>query len=134
LSTNRSFRPPPSPPQTLQLYWRRGRRLDFLLFGTGFSLAVVYHWLHMHPDGIAAARLLGLPGATWRGLDILMAQALLARTLGHALNVQSPLGKLTANLVFPATLLAYAHLLADGVLTLGVASRVRPPCCSAPLL
>ena len=33
-----------------------------------------------------------------------------------------------ANLVFPAALLIYAHLLADGVLTLGIASKVGTLC------
>lgn len=51
-------------------------------------------------------------------------QGLLARTCGHALGARLPLTRLLANLVFPASLLAYAHLFADGVLTLGVASRV----------
>ena len=37
-------------PQTLQLYWRRGRYADFVLFFTGFVLALIYHWLHMHPE------------------------------------------------------------------------------------
>lgn len=37
-------------PQTLQLYWWRGRYADFVLFFTGFALALIYHWLHMHPE------------------------------------------------------------------------------------
>ncbi|KAL4423051.1 hypothetical protein ABPG77_002085 [Micractinium sp. CCAP 211/92] len=110
--------------QTLGLHWRRGRYLDFYLFLTGFLLAIVYHVLHMHPEGIAKAEFLGLSGATWRGLDILMAQALLARTCGHALGARLAPTRLLCNLVFPASLLVYAHLFADGVLTLGVASRV----------
>ncbi|KAI7839621.1 hypothetical protein COHA_006621 [Chlorella ohadii] len=95
---------------TLQLHWRRGRYADFVLFNTGF--------------GIANAHFLGLPGSTWRGLDILMAQALLARTLGHAVGARSAPIHVLSNLVFPAALLGYAHLLADGVLTLGFASKV----------
>ena len=75
-------------------------------------------------QGIAGAQLLGLPGSTWRGLDILMAQALLARTLGHALGARSPLLRGLSNLAFPATLLAYTHGLAGGILTLGFASKV----------
>lgn len=51
-------------------------------------------------------------------------QGLLARTCGHALGARQALTRFLANLVFPASLLAYAHLFADGVLTLGVASRV----------
>lgn len=109
---------------TLQLYWWRGRYADFVLFFTGFALALIYHWLHMHPEGIANAHFLGLPGSTWRGLDILMAQALLARTLGHAVGACSTPIHILSNLVFPAALLGYAHLLADGVLTLGFASKV----------
>lgn len=44
--------PPITPclPQTLQLHWRRGRYADFVLFNTGFVLALIYHWLHMHPE------------------------------------------------------------------------------------
>ncbi|PRW44398.1 derlin-3 isoform X1 [Chlorella sorokiniana] len=109
---------------TLQLHWRRGRYADFVLFFAGFALALIYHWLHMHPEGIANAHFLGLPGSTWRGLDILMAQALLARTLGHAVGARSTPIHILSNLVFPAALLGYAHLLADGVLTLGFASKV----------
>lgn len=76
-------------------------------------------------QGIASAQLLGLSGPTWRGLDILCAQALLARTLGHAVGAQSSLLlSCLSNLVYPASLLVYAHLLADGVLTLGFASKV----------
>ena len=60
--------------QTLQLFWRRRRFPDFALFLIGFLLAVIYHHLHMHPEGIAGAQLLGLSGPAWRGLDILMAQ------------------------------------------------------------
>lgn len=76
------------------------------------------------PQGIANTELLGISGPTWRGLDILMAQALLARTLGHALGARSGAVQALANLVFPAVLLGYTHLLADGVLTLGFASKV----------
>lgn len=36
--------------QTLGLYWRRRRYLDFYLFLIGFLLAIVYHVLHMHPE------------------------------------------------------------------------------------
>ena len=51
-------RPPPSPSsspapplvQTLALYWRRRRFLDFSLFLVGFGLAGIYHWLHMLPE------------------------------------------------------------------------------------
>lgn len=80
--------------------------------------------LSARAQGIANAHFLGLPGSTWRGLDILMAQALLARTLGHAVGARSTPIHILSNLVFPAALLGYAHLLADGVLTLGFASKV----------
>jgi hypothetical protein len=40
----------PHCPQTLQLHWRRGRYADFVLFFAGFALALIYHWLHMHPE------------------------------------------------------------------------------------
>lgn len=63
------------------------------------------------------------PCSTPSGLPV--SQALLARTCGHAVGARSPATQLLSNLVFPACLLTYAHLLADGVLTLGVASRVR---------
>lgn len=53
-----------------------------------------------------------------------MAQALLARTLGHALGARTGLVHFLSNLAFPSTLLVYAHLLSDGVLTLGFASKV----------
>lgn len=97
------------------------------MFSIGFALAVIYHYLHLHPEGIAAAQLLGLPGPTWRGLDILCAQALIARTVGHVLNVQSTVGKVISNLAFPVANLTYAHLLANGVLTLAFASKVGLP-------
>ena len=51
-------------------------------------------------------------------------QALLARTMGHAVGARSTFISTLSNLVYPATLLAYAHLLADGVLILSVASKV----------
>ena len=51
-------------------------------------------------------------------------QALLARTMGHAVGARSTLISSLSSIVYPAALLAYAHLLADGVLTLGVASKV----------
>jgi len=76
-------------------------------------------------QGIANAELLGISGPTWRGLDILMAQALLARTCGHAVGASTPIPQFLANLVFPTTLLVYAHGMAGGVLTLGFASKVR---------
>lgn len=72
--------PPLSMPQTLALHWRHRRYADFALFSCGFILAIIYHWLHMHPEGIANAQLLGLPGSAWRGLDILCAQV--SSTLG----------------------------------------------------
>jgi hypothetical protein len=75
-------------------------------------------------QGIGAASLLGLPGSTWRGLDILTAQALLGRTLGHAVGARSPITRAIANQAYPATLLVYTHVVADGVLTLGFASKV----------
>ncbi|PSC69896.1 serine threonine [Micractinium conductrix] len=109
--------------RTLGLFWKRGRYLDFSVFLVGWVLAMIYHYLHMHPEGIAGAHFLGLSGPTWRGLDILCAQALLARTCGHAVGARSVATQALANLVFPVGLLAYAHGLADGVLTLGVASR-----------
>lgn len=170
--------------KTLAIHWRCQRYSDVVVFAVGTLLAVIYHWLHMHPEvraasgacyrcrcrcchrrrataaavaaaerlllsrccrthrgptllhappvaaqGIANTELLGLPGSAWRGLDILMAQGLLARTLGHAVGARTGLVLFLANLAFPATLLSYAHLLAGGVLTLGFASKVggRPP-------
>lgn len=56
-------------------------------------------------------------------LSTFVTQALLARTCGHAVGARSVATQALANLVFPVGLLAYAHGLADGVLTLGVASR-----------
>ena len=42
------------------------------------------------------------------------------------MGVRSTPLRLLSNAVFPAALLGYAHLLADGVLTLGFASKVGP--------
>lgn len=52
-----------------------------------------------------------------------MAQALLARTLGHAVGARTGILRFLSNLLFPASLLLYSHLLADSVLTLGFASK-----------
>eukprot|EP00887_Chlorella_sp_A99_P004880 scaffold4.g4880.t1 len=106
---------------TLGLYWRRRRWGDFVAFGTGFLLAVIYHIAHMHPLGLGRARVLGLPGPAWRTLDILTAQMLLARTLGHALGVRTSLLAVACNLLFPTALMAYGHIV--GRLTLGMASK-----------
>ena len=78
-SPSRTPTAPPPAVQTLQLYWRRRRFTDFALFLVGFLLAIIYHYLHMHPEGIAGAQLLGLSGPAWRGLDILMAQVCVHR-------------------------------------------------------
>lgn len=49
-------------PQTLLLYWRRRRYVDFALFLTGFTLALIYHWLHMHPEARPGAVGLAMAG------------------------------------------------------------------------
>lgn len=109
--------------QMLQIYWQRRRYTDFSLFLIGFILALIYHVLHMHPEGIANAEFLGMSGPNWRALDILMAQALMGRTFAHALGATSRITLSLPSIVYPASLLIYAHGLADGVLTLGIASK-----------
>lgn len=76
---------------TLMLYWRKQRYADLALFLVGFWFAAIYHICQLHPEGLTAAQALGLPGPVWRTLDIIGAQALLARTVGHALGASTQL-------------------------------------------
>lgn len=95
---------------------------DVAAFGLGFALATIYHVAHMMPGGIGAATLLGVPGTTWRTLDILWAQALLARALGHVLGVRSRPLALLLNAGFPALVLGAGRW--RGGITLGTASQL----------
>lgn len=56
-----------------------------VIFGVGFALALVYHAFQMDPGGLTKSHFLGVGGPTWRTLDVLWAQWLLARTFGHAI-------------------------------------------------
>lgn len=107
---------------TLRLHARAKRWNDLTAFGIGFLLAVIYHVVHMMPGGIAGASLWRVSGATWRTLDILWAQGLLARTFAHALGVRSSAISTFANLAFPAGVFAMSKMLE--VFTLGMASKI----------
>lgn len=107
---------------TLRLHARARRWQDVALFGIGFLLAVVYHVAHMMPGGISGAVVLGLPGSTWRTLDILWAQALLARLLGHGLGARGAPTLALSNAAFPAAVWGVARL--RGGITLGLASKI----------
>ncbi|GAB4814400.1 hypothetical protein N2152v2_001446 [Parachlorella kessleri] len=107
---------------TLRLYWRKRRYSDLALFGIGFWLASIYHICQLHPEGLPAASVLGLPGPVWRTLDILGAQCLLARTFGHAIGATTQLVSGVSNLFFPAALMAIGHGM--GGLSLAVCSKV----------
>ena len=60
------------------------------LYGLGFLLACIYHVCHMDEAGLIASRVMGLSGAFWRSADVYMAQWLLGRMFGHALNASHP--------------------------------------------
>lgn len=107
---------------TLRLHAKARRWNDLLAFGIGFALAVIYHVVHMMPGGIAEASLWGVSGATWRTLDILWAQGLLARTFGHVVGVHRPSLATFANLAFPAGVLVMSKTFE--VFTLGIASKI----------
>jgi hypothetical protein len=68
----------------------RGRSADLAIYTLGFFLALIYHVCHMHRQGIANAVWLGIDGPTWRTLDILCCQLMLARTVGHACGDDHP--------------------------------------------
>lgn len=56
----------------------------------GFVVAFLYHYCHMHDDGLEASELWGVTGPSWRTLDIIVATFCLARTAGHALGASHP--------------------------------------------
>lgn len=60
------------------------------LYGIGFLLACIYHVCHMDEAGLIASRVMGLSGAFWRSADVYMAQWLLGRMWGHALQASHP--------------------------------------------
>lgn len=57
-----------------------------MIFSSAAFLATGYHICHMQPGGLHTAQLLGMSGATWRSLDVVVAQYCLGRTLCHALD------------------------------------------------
>lgn len=108
---------------TLMLFYRKGRWYDLCAYTFGFVVAIIYHMLHLYAHGgLASVSFLGIHGAAWRTIDILGANALLARTMGHALNVDHPFIAVLPNVVLPTALVV---LLLSGT-TMGVplASRV----------
>lgn len=109
----------------LKLFYHKRRWGDFFFYSLGFFLAVVYHLAHI--EGLENSNLLGIPGSLWRSLDILCAQTLLSRTLGHAVGAHTSLVSGICNAVFPFLLMGWAFVSkrSDGwpPLTLGSASR-----------
>ena len=109
----------------LKMFFHRRRWTDLTIFGLGFFLAIVYHLAHI--EGLENSTLLGLPGSLWRSLDILCAQTLLSRTLGHAVHAHTSLVNSICNAVFPFLLMGWAFLSkrSEGwpPLTLGAASK-----------
>ena len=73
---------------TIVMFWRNKRMHDVFIFSAALCLAGCYHLAHMRPGGLHGA-LLGIPGSAWRSLDILVAQSLLTRTLGHAVGAHT---------------------------------------------
>jgi hypothetical protein len=92
----------------LRLFWNRRRYGDLALFSLGFLLAVLYHIAHL--GGLENTTLLNLPGSLWRSLDILCAQTVLSRTLGHAVGAHTSVVKTIYNAVFPCLLIGWAFL------------------------
>jgi hypothetical protein len=76
---------------TLYIFRQHRRIADLAVYSLGFFLALVYHICHMHSQGIANAMWLGIDGPTWRTLDILCCQLMLARTVGHACGDDHPM-------------------------------------------
>ena len=78
-------------------------------------------------QGLSAATVLGVSGSLWRSLDILCAQTLLSRTLGHAVGAHTSVVTTICNQLFPCLLMAWAFLSKRGEgwppLTLGSASQ-----------
>ncbi|KAG7675003.1 hypothetical protein Ndes2526B_g07852 [Nannochloris sp. 'desiccata'] len=109
----------------LRLFWSRRRYGDFVLFTLGFLLAILYHIAHL--GGLENTSLFNLPGSLWRSLDILCAQTVLSRTLGHAVGAHTSIVSLIYNSVFPCLLIGWAFLSkrAQGwpPLTFGAASK-----------
>jgi len=92
----------------LRLFWSRRRYGDLALFSLGFLLAILYHIAHL--GGLENTTLLNLPGSLWRSLDILCAQTVLSRTLGHAVGAHTSFVSLIYNSVFPCLLIFWAFL------------------------
>jgi hypothetical protein len=92
----------------LRLFWSRRRYGDLALFSLGFLLAILYHIAHL--GGLENTTLLNIPGSLWRSLDILCAQTVLSRTLGHAVGAHTSFVSLIYNSVFPCLLIGWAFL------------------------
>ncbi|KDD72393.1 hypothetical protein H632_c3403p0 [Helicosporidium sp. ATCC 50920] len=106
----------------LRWYASRRRWWDLATFSLGWFLAVMYHIAHMHPGGLASSQVLGLGGAAWRTLDIVSAQSLLARTIGHALGGRSAAVGLLSNAAFPCLVALHAQVY--GAISLATTARL----------
>jgi hypothetical protein len=122
---------------TLVVFFAKRRYCDVFSFGLGFLLAVIYHVAHL--DGLEESSVFGVSGSLWRSLDILVAQSLLARTLGHALGARSAPAVWLSNGAFPTLLMSWAvaskripHIVPP--MTLGQASRALLAVMCATLL
>ncbi|KAL6761700.1 hypothetical protein V8C86DRAFT_2530545 [Haematococcus lacustris] len=90
---------------TIMLFFRKKRYLDAGLYFGGFLVAVIYHAIHMGAhQGMDVVTFAGFTGAAWRTVDIVFANLLLARTLGHVLGVSHPLIALIPNIGLPCTM------------------------------
>eukprot|EP00955_Chlamydomonas_euryale_P102270 365408-Chlamydomonas_euryale.AAC.17 len=85
------------------------------------------------PEGLSRTSLLGLRGSTWRTWDVIMANVVLARSLGHAISATHPATAAITNVVVPTGLVVClavlprcgAHAGGAGV---GVCLAVLPRC------
>lgn len=87
---------------TINLYYRSKRHWDVIHSVVAATLAMIFHMCHMHVDGIQAASYFGIDGPTWRTLDVIAAQLLLARTVAHAIGDQHPFVASIPNVLLPA--------------------------------
>lgn len=89
---------------TLKIYYDKKNYLNLALFSLGFVFALIYHAVHMNVEGLDNAVFLGVTGTTWRTVDIIMCQVLLARTFGNAIGDRHPIVAAIPTVAFPATL------------------------------